>query len=107
MSWPRALDTVVRISKSAKTDFEILTTVSRALGHDMGYGTPAEGVAEIAEMTPRYAGISHERVGRGGLQWPVAADGTDTPILYEREFERPGGRGQFAALPYKPPGDHA
>ncbi|MEA2378274.1 MAG: hypothetical protein QOD13_2181, partial [Thermoleophilaceae bacterium] len=92
---------------SAKTDFEILTTVSRALGHEMGYETPSDVMDEIAEMTPRYAGISHERVGRGGLQWPVAADGTDTPILYEREFELPGGRAQFAALPYKPPGDQA
>jgi predicted molibdopterin-dependent oxidoreductase YjgC len=62
---------------------------------------------EIAEMTPRYAGISHERIGRKGLQWPVAEDGTDTPILYETEFALPGGRGQFAALPYKPPGDSA
>ncbi|MEA2456236.1 MAG: formate dehydrogenase alpha subunit, partial [Thermoleophilaceae bacterium] len=92
---------------SAKTDFEILTTVSRALGHEMGYETPSDVMDELAEMTPRYAGISHERVGRGGLQWPVAADGTDTPILYEREFELPGGRAQFAALPYKPPGDQA
>jgi formate dehydrogenase major subunit len=92
---------------AAKTDFEILTTVSRELGHDMGYSSPSDVMDEIAEMTPRYAGISHERVGRGGLQWPVAPDGTDTPILYEREFELPGGHAQFAALPYKPPGDHA
>jgi formate dehydrogenase major subunit len=92
---------------AAKTDFEILTTVSRALGHEMGYETPADVMDEIAELTPRYAGISHERLGRGGLQWPVAADGTDTPILYEDEFELPGGRARFAALPYKPPGDQA
>ncbi len=92
---------------AAKTDFEILTTVSRALGHEMGYETPSDVMDEIAEMTPRYAGISHERLGRGGLQWPVSPDGEDTPILYEREFDLPGGRGQFAALPYKPPGDQA
>jgi formate dehydrogenase major subunit len=92
---------------AAKTDFEILTTMSRALGHDMGYDTPSDVMDEIAEMTPRYAGISHERVGRRGLQWPVDPDGTDTPILYEDHFELPGGRAQFAALPYKPPGDQA
>jgi formate dehydrogenase major subunit len=92
---------------AAKTDFEILTTVSTALGYEMGYETPSDVMDEIAEMTPRYAGISHERVGRRGLQWPVAPDGTDTPILYEDEFALPGGRAQFAALPYKPPGDHA
>ena len=58
-------------------------------------------------MTPRYAGISFERIGRKGLQWPVAEDGTDTPILYETEFDLPGGKGHFAPLPYKPPGDSA
>ena len=43
-----------------------------------------------------------------GLQWPVAADGTDSPILYERRVRRcPAGAAQFAALPYKAPGDAA
>jgi formate dehydrogenase major subunit len=92
---------------AAKTDFEILTTVSKALGYDMGYETPSDVMDEIAEMTPRYAGISHERIGRKGLQWPVAPDGTETPILYTEEFALPGGKGQFAPLPYKPPGDSA
>ena len=92
---------------AAKTDFEILTTVSKALGYDMGYETPSDVMDEIAEMTPRFAGLRHERIGRGGLQWPVDADGTDTPILYENHFELPGGVAQFAALPYKPPGDQA
>ena len=32
-------------------------------------------------------------IGRRGLQWPVAPDGTDAPILYEHEFDLPGGRG--------------
>jgi formate dehydrogenase major subunit len=92
---------------SAKTDFEILCTVSAALGHEMGYETPSDVMDEIAEMTPRYAGISHERIGRTGLQWPVAPDGTDTPILYTERFELPSGRAHFAALPYKEPGDAA
>ena len=59
----------------------------------MGYETPSDVMDEIAEMTPRYAGISHERIGRGGLQWPVAPDGTDTPILYEERFELRGRAG--------------
>jgi len=91
----------------AKTDFEILTMVSRALGHEMGFHTPAEVMDEIAELTPHFAGVSYERLGRGGLQWPVASDGSDTPILYRERFELPGGRGRFAALPYKEPGDVA
>jgi len=91
----------------ARTDFDILTTISSALGHDMGFVTPADVMDEVAELTPDWAGVSHERIGRGGLQWPVAADGTDSPILYEEHFELPGGRARLAALPYKPPGNEA
>ena len=68
----------------ARTDFDILTTISAALGHDMGFATPADVMDEVAALTPDWAGVSHERLGRGGLQWPVAADGTDSPILYAR-----------------------
>ena len=92
---------------SALPDLEIICRVSSALGYEMGYETPSDVMDEVAEMTPRYAGLRHELIGRGGLQWPVAADGTDSPILYGDHFELPGGKARFAALPYKPPGDEA
>jgi formate dehydrogenase major subunit len=91
----------------ARTDFEIITTISRALGHEMGWTGPQDAMGEIAALTPHFAGVTYERLGRAGLCWPVAPDGTDAPILYERAFERPGGRAAFAPLPYKEPGDHA
>jgi formate dehydrogenase major subunit len=90
---------------AAKPDFEIITTVSRMLGHEMGWESPWDALDEIARLTPAYAGVSKERLGRRGLQWPVRADGTDSPTLYDTVFDRPGGRGSFAALPYKVPGD--
>src|SRR5947209_1547103 len=62
----------------ARTDFDIITTVSRMLGHDMGWETPWDALDEIARLTPTYAGVSKERIGRNGLQWPVRADGTDS-----------------------------
>ena len=88
----------------ARTDFDILTTISAALGHDMGFATPADVMDEVASLTPDWAGVSHERVGRRGLQWPVSADGTDSPTLYQERFMLPTGRARLAALPYKPPG---
>ncbi|HWV85292.1 MAG TPA: formate dehydrogenase subunit alpha [Capillimicrobium sp.] len=91
----------------AKTDFEILTTVSRALGHEMGYSGPEDVLAEISALTPSFAGITYERLGRTGLQWPVAPDGTDAPILYRERFEKPDGKARFATLPYRPPGSEA
>ncbi len=91
----------------ARTDFDILLAVSRALGHDMRLQEPEDAMREIAALTPEFTGVTYERLGRRGLQWPVAADGTDHPILYEREFHREGGRAHIAALPYKEPGDAA
>ena len=68
----------------------------------------ADVMDEIAALTPEYAGVSHERVGRTGLQWPVAADGTDSPILYEtRVHDCPAARRSSPRCPYKPPGDAA
>jgi formate dehydrogenase major subunit len=91
----------------ARTDFDIITTLSSALGHDMGFETPEDAMREVAALTPHFAGVTYERIGRRGLQWPVAPDGTDAPILYGERFELPGGIGRFAALPYKEPGDAA
>jgi formate dehydrogenase major subunit len=91
----------------ARTDFAILTAVSAALGNEMPYTSPEDVMAEIAALTPNFAGVTYERLGRRGLQWPVAADGTDAPILYEHAFVKPGGRARFAALPYQPPGSEA
>ena len=36
----------------ARTDFDILTTISAALGHEMGFATPADVMDEIAALTP-------------------------------------------------------
>jgi predicted molibdopterin-dependent oxidoreductase YjgC len=91
----------------ARTDFDIITALSRAMGHEMGLTSPEDAMREVAELTPHFAGVTYERIGRRGLQWPVAPDGTDAPILYAEEFDLPGGLGQFSALPYKEPGDAA
>jgi formate dehydrogenase major subunit len=91
----------------ARTDFEIIGEVARRLGHEFGWETPWDALDEVARLTPHYAGVSRERLGRSGLQWPVRPDGSDSPTLYDTTFDRPGGRGHFAALPYKAPGDAA
>ena len=92
---------------SAKTDLEIFSLVSERLGHPLPYRGPEDVMLEIGAVTPLFAGVTYERIGRGGLQWPVAADGTDTPMLYAESFALPGGKGRLAAIPFKPPGDEA
>jgi formate dehydrogenase major subunit len=101
------VDAAIEPPGGAKTDFDIIKLVSSALGHELPWETPADAMREVAALTPDWAGITHERLGRHGLQWPVAPDGTDSPILYEEHFETPTRLGRFAALPYKAPGDAA
>ena len=91
----------------AKTDFEIITSVSRRARPRDGLGGARgrDGRDRRADAALRRRHL--RALGRTGLQWPVAPDGTDAPILYEDEFELPGGQAHFAALPYKAPGDAA
>ena len=51
-----------------------------------------EVLAEIADIVPFFKGITRERLGKLGLQWPVKEDGTDTKILHEKEFKLGKGR---------------
>jgi len=91
----------------ARTDFEILTSLSAALGHPMNLATPEAAMQEIAALTPEFAGVTYERLGRRGLCWPVEADGSDAPILYAGNFRQENGLGKFNALPYREPGEVA
>jgi formate dehydrogenase major subunit/formate dehydrogenase alpha subunit len=69
------------------------------------YCGPAEIMAEVAALTPLYAGISHARLARGDrLQWPVPSpDHPGTPILHIGRFSR--GKGKFHAVDYLPPAE--
>ncbi|HJW83308.1 MAG TPA: molybdopterin-dependent oxidoreductase [Anaerolineae bacterium] len=69
------------------------------------YGSTADIMAEIAALTPSYAGATHERLERGErLQWPVkSADHPGTPILHVGQFTR--GKGKFAPVEHIPPAE--
>ena len=42
------------------------------------------------------AGVTYERLeGYKSLQWPVAEDGTDQPLLYTKEFKFPDGKARL------------
>jgi formate dehydrogenase major subunit len=83
----------------ARADWEILTDLARRMGRDWGYTSPAEVMDEAASLTPLLAGVSYDRLeGYASLQWPVAADGTDQPLLYRDGFALPGGRARLHPL---------
>jgi predicted molibdopterin-dependent oxidoreductase YjgC len=69
------------------------------------YADTAEIMAEIASLTPSYAGVSHDRLQRGErLQWPVKdAKHPGTPILHVGRFSR--GLGKFMPVEHIPPAE--
>jgi formate dehydrogenase alpha subunit len=69
---------------------------------DWNYAGAADVYREIAALTPSMAGISHERLAHGGLQWPCpTADHPGTPILHKEKFTR--GLGKFTPLTFREP----
>jgi formate dehydrogenase alpha subunit len=65
------------------------------------YPDPAAIMVEVAALTPGYGGITHDRLGSAGLQWPCPAPGhPGTPILHVGRFAR--GRARFTPVTYRP-----
>jgi formate dehydrogenase alpha subunit len=69
------------------------------------YQHPSEILAEIAALTPSYAGVTYPRLERGErLQWPVPnGEHPGTPILHVGKFAR--GLGRFMPIEHLPPAE--
>ncbi|NMP24979.1 formate dehydrogenase subunit alpha [Sulfobacillus harzensis] len=85
----------------AKPDWVILTEVANRLGVPWHYSHPSEIMAEVSRVAPLFAGVSYERLeGFQSLNWPVAADGTDQPLLYQHGFNHPDGKAKLVPLSF-------
>ena len=96
---------VQRVNKAAeplpgtKPDGVIVTEMMQKLGYDQPTYDADQVLAEVADVVPFFKGITRERLGKLGLQWPVKEDGTDTKILHEKEFKL--GKGQLKYFDWK------
>lgn len=89
---------------AARQDWQIITELANRLGHNWHYESPAEIFAEMAELTPQYAGMNHARLEQDGLQWPCPTpDHPGTPVLHTSQFSR--GLGLFCPVAYRPPAE--
>ncbi|MBY6052925.1 formate dehydrogenase subunit alpha [Cytobacillus firmus] len=87
----------------SKPDWQIITEVANRLGADWTYTHPSEVMAEAAKLMPLYAGVTYDRLeGYNSLQWPVAEDGTDTPLLYTDGFPFPDGKARLFPVDWTP-----
>ena len=93
----------------ARADWRILIDLMEATGLPQSFSGPSEIMAEIAAVSPAYAGIDYQRLdgldarggGTDGLQWPVL-DGfhPGTPVLHVGSFPR--GRAELQCIDYVP-----
>ena len=92
----------------SKPDWQIIQLIAQKMGGAGGwdYKHPSDVMDEVARLTPTLAGVSYERLeGYKTLQWPVAKDGSDQPLLYTKDFPLPGGKATFFPLEYVPPSE--
>jgi len=73
----------------AKQDWEIIQLLANAMGSDWNYKSVRDINDELCRLTPQYGGITWERVGRTGLQWPCPTEThPGTPYLHKDRFAR-------------------
>jgi len=90
----------------SRPDWKIIQEIANRLGAGWKYQHPSQVYDEIAPLTPLMAGVTYERLeGYKSLQWPVAEDGSDQPLLYTEQFKRPGGKATFFPVPWTEPSD--
>lgn len=92
--------------EGCRPDWAIVRDVANAMGAGWEYHHPSEVMDEIAALTPLFAGVSYTRLeGYKSLQWPVAADGSDEPLLYTRKFALPDGKARLYPLSWSGPAE--
>jgi formate dehydrogenase major subunit len=92
--------------EGSRPDWRILQDVANRLGTNWNYQHPSEIYREIAELCPLYAGVTYERLeGYQSLQWPVAKDGTDSPLLYTDGFPFPDKKAKLHPVELRLPKD--
>ena len=90
----------------SRPDWVIIQMIANRLGGNWHYDHPSDVMDEVARLTPTFAGVTYERLeGFKSLQWPVAKDGTDTPLCYVDKFPFPDGKARFWPLEYVGPSE--
>jgi formate dehydrogenase major subunit len=93
--------------KAGLEDWQVTMQLSNALGFPMHYVHPHEIMAEIATLTPTFAGVSYEKLDAlGSIQWPCNASAPHgTPTMHVEQFVR--GKGKFYRTEYVPTDERA
>ncbi|PSP88316.1 formate dehydrogenase subunit alpha [Halobacteriales archaeon QS_4_69_34] len=84
---------------NARRDLAVLRELGRRLtDRAFDYEGPAEVFAELTRVSPDYAGMSYEGVGRGGQRWPFPAGAEEgVEVLHRERFANDDRRAPFGS----------
>jgi len=92
----------------ALEDWLIIKKLAEKMGYGdkFNYNSPRDIFEEIRRVTPQYAGITYERLGVDGIQWPCPHENhPGTPILHVEKFATPDGLGNITPIEYEDPAE--
>ncbi len=90
----------------SKPDWRIIQDIANRLGAHWNYTHPSQIMQEAASLAPIFAGVDYDRLeGYRTLQWPVAIDGTDQPLLYTTGFPFEDNKAKFFPLKLRVPAE--
>ena len=88
----------------SKADWKITQDIANRMGANWNYQHPSKIMDELASVSPLYAGVNYDRLeGYETLQWPVAPDGTDEPVLYLDGFAFPDKKARLYPVSFREP----
>ena len=88
----------------ARVDWQITQEIANHMGAGWSYAGPEEVFAEMARLTPDYAGITYPKMGRAGVVWPCPTpEHPGTEVIFEESFPR--GRGLFSPAEFADPAE--
>ncbi len=90
----------------ARRDLEIIVDLSNRLGLPTPWTDAEEVMAEIATVTPSWAGVTYPALRGAGLQYPVPTAGhPGTSFLFADRFPTADGRALMVPVEYLPPNE--
>jgi formate dehydrogenase alpha subunit len=92
---------------NSRPDWMIICDIAQNMGaKGFDFERPEQIMEEVRTVTPSYEGITYDRVGQVGLQWPCTdVNHPGTPYLYAEKFNTPNGLAQFSCVSYVPPAE--
>ncbi len=97
----------VEVPGNTRHDLDILCELgTRLFGTGFDFEGPEEVFEELRQVAPIYHGITYDRIGLEGVQWPCYEVGDEgDPYLYEERFDTEDGLGEIRGVRHTEPAE--